>query len=139
MLLDEFGLQASLEDLVVNWRERGLKIQFSCGAGVEECAGSAKIHLFRIVQECLTNAVKHAKADTVSIQLLLRGQPERPFIHLEIRDDGQGFDPTTPMAGFGLLGMKERAATLGGSFALHTQPGLGVAITVQIPCVEEKT
>lgn len=134
MLLDEFGLQASLEDLVDGWRERGLAVRFCCLAGVEERAGEANIHLYRIVQECLTNIAKHAGANAVSVDLGLQGRPGHEFIRLHIQDDGRGFDPAMPRKGFGLLGMKERVAILGGSFALQTRPGQGVSITVTIPC-----
>jgi len=134
MLLDEFGLTASLEELISGWRERGLMIQFCCFAGVEERAGEAKIHLYRIVQEGLTNIIKHARANSVSINLKLEGPPEGESIHLQIEDDGLGFDPKTPQRGLGLSGMKERVSVLGGRFDLQTKPGEGVLITVKIPC-----
>lgn len=138
MLLDEFGLQASLEDLVNNWRERGINIQFHWFAAIDQRAGEAKIHLYRIVQECLTNIVKHANANNVQINLGLAGAIGQEYIQLEIKDDGQGFDPTMPLKGLGLSGIKERVTVLGGRFLLHTQPGGGVSITIKIPCVAEK-
>jgi len=141
MLLDELGLVASLEDMIESWRDRnpGVRVEFHCEAGVEECAGSAKIHLFRIAQECLTNVVKHAEARNVSIQFRLVERQNAPWILLEVSDDGKGFDPAQPLSGFGLLGMKERVASLGGVFILTTHPGEGVTIEVQVPCREETT
>lgn len=136
MLLDEFGLVASLEEMIEHWRDRnlGVQVDFECEAGVEECAGEASIHLFRIVQECLTNTAKYAKARHLRIHLSLAVGTS---LCLEFADDGIGFDPRQPPTGFGLLGMKERANSLGGVFALTTRPGGGVKITVQVPCRDE--
>lgn len=132
MLLDEFGLAASLEEMVESWRARnpGVEAALDCGAGVEEGAGRAKIHLFRIVQEALTNVTKHAGARRVDIRLRRAGG----WIELEIRDDGRGFDPARPPAGFGLLGMKERADSLGGRLSVRAAEGRGATINARVPC-----
>jgi two-component system, NarL family, sensor histidine kinase UhpB len=139
MLLDELGLVASLEDMTGAWRERNPAIQldFRCDGAVEECAGSTRIHLFRITQECLTNVIKHADARHVRIHLNLVEIGQRRWIELEIGDDGRGFDPDQPRSGFGLLGMRERVASLGGRFMLRTRPSQGVTINVQVPCTRE--
>ncbi|MEM1281690.1 MAG: sensor histidine kinase, partial [Cyanobacteria bacterium P01_H01_bin.152] len=70
--------------------------------------------LFRIVQEALTNTVKHSHATRVQIQLLTK----RDRLHLQVLDNGQGFDPSQNTTGFGLRGMRERATNLGGSCQL---------------------
>lgn len=139
VLLDEFGLRASLDDLIDGWRERGLTIAFRCDADIDRRAGEAKIHLYRIVQECLTNTVKHAGANAVNIALELLERQNREIIHLDIRDDGRGFDLAAPRRGLGLLGIKERVTVLGGRFAILARPGGGVSVTVEIPCGEEAT
>lgn len=140
MLLDEFGLVASLEEMIENWRERnpGVEVDFRCEAGVEEQAGQAKIHLFRIAQECLTNVVKHADARRVEICLRLRENRGQIWIELEVGDDGQGFGKDGPHTGFGLLGMRERVASLDGRFSLEARPGLGVTVKAQVPCRLER-
>jgi two-component system, NarL family, sensor histidine kinase UhpB len=140
MLLGELGLLASLEDMIENWRSRNqpVHVEFHYDAEVERCAGDAKIHLFRIVQECLTNIVKYAEARHVNIEVRLTGNAMPHDIALEIRDDGKGYDPEQTLTGFGLLGMKERIASLGGTFTLKTHPGKGVAITVRVPCRQEQ-
>jgi two-component system sensor histidine kinase UhpB len=135
-MLDELGLAASLEDLVEDWRghHSGLDIDFACDSGVDAQAGAARIHLFRIVQECLTNAIKHAEAQRLAIRLRLdEAGGARPWIVLRVRDDGRGFDPRRPPRGFGLPGIRERVAGLGGRFDLKTAPGQGVAIEIHIP------
>jgi two-component system sensor histidine kinase UhpB len=134
-ILDELGLSVSLEDLVENWRigQPGLAIECACEAGLDEFAGAASIHLYRIVQECLTNVARHAEARQVSIRLGLADAEGHGWIELAFRDDGRGFDPTQPRRGFGLAGMKERVAGLGGQFTLETGPGGGTAIDIRIP------
>ncbi len=85
--------------------------------------------LYRIIQESLTNIYKHSAATQVSIDL--RETPEA--IQLQIKDNGQGFNPERNTTGFGLQGMRERTAALGGQFFLASQPGKGCRITVSIP------
>lgn len=84
--------------------------------------------LYRILQESLTNISKHSAATGVSIHL----QQSRDTIHLQIADNGQGFDPEQNTTGFGLQGMRERIVALGGQFLLSSQPGQGCRISVSI-------
>jgi signal transduction histidine kinase len=85
--------------------------------------------LYRIIQESLTNIYKHSAATQVSIHL----RESLKAIHLQIDDNGQGFNPERNTTGFGLQGMRERTAALGGQFFLVSQPGKGCRITVSIP------
>ena len=85
--------------------------------------------VYRIIQESLTNIYKHSAATQVSIHL----QESLEAIHLQIEDNGQGFNPERNTTGFGLQGMRERTAALGGQFFLASQPGKGCRITVSIP------
>jgi signal transduction histidine kinase len=85
--------------------------------------------LYRILQESLTNISKHSAATQVSIDL----QQRRDIVHLQIADNGQGFDPERNTTGFGLQGMRERTATLRGKFLLSSQSEQGCCITVSIP------
>lgn len=138
ILLDELGLTASLEDLIENWRARHpqVALEFRCDERVEDCVGAGKIHLFRIVQECLTNASKHAQAARVRIALDRTEPGIQPFpgIRLAVDDDGRGFDPNQPPRGFGLLGIRERVDSLGGRLQLDTRPGAGMSLEILIPC-----
>jgi two-component system sensor histidine kinase UhpB len=138
IILDELGLAASLEDLVDHWRARNpsIHLTFHCEEGVDECAGQAQIHLFRIVQESLTNIVRHAAANRAWIDLSLveQGEPPKRWIVLNIGDDGRGFDANGPRQGLGITGIRERVASLGGRLALETASGLGVAVEVRVPC-----
>ena len=91
--------------------------------------------LFRVVQEAVTNVLKHAQAQHLQVELQLRAGEVRACI----QDDGCGFDPTTFSAapahsqGLGLLGMEERVALLGGSFHISSRPGQGTCIEVCVP------
>ncbi|MDD5035586.1 MAG: histidine kinase [Methylococcaceae bacterium] len=133
LMLDELGLIPSLEDLIAHWRNRcpNINIRFIHAEGVEESAGGAKIHLFRIVQECLTNIAKHADARNVWIELELTKENR---IRLNIVDDGCGFDACQMSTGFGLPGMRERVASMEGGWRLETARGRGVELEIQIPC-----
>lgn len=134
-LLDELGLEASLEDLIQHWRTSHPEwvIEFSCAPGLDAYVDQARIHVFRIVQESLTNIVKHAEARRVSIALDLDDREIGTDIVIHCQDDGRGFDPAQPLRGFGLAGMRERVHSLGGRFKLHSAQGQGVTIDIRIP------
>jgi signal transduction histidine kinase len=86
--------------------------------------------MFRVTQEALTNIVKHAAAETVRIILAWR---ERSIL-LAIEDDGRGFSAArTPGAGYGLVGMRERVASLNGALEIESTPAAGTRIAVEIP------
>ncbi|MBW4681770.1 MAG: sensor histidine kinase [Microcoleus vaginatus WJT46-NPBG5] len=85
--------------------------------------------LYRIVQESLTNICKHSNATAITIHI----QEIAGMIHLQINDNGRGFKPEQNTTGFGLQGMRERTAALGGQFFLASQPTKGCRITVSIP------
>jgi signal transduction histidine kinase len=92
-------------------------------------------NLLRIGQEALTNALRHAQAQKIRLDLLF----EPDAVHLHIVDDGQGFDPELQLinGGFGLVGMQERSQRSGGQFMLKSAPGQGTAITVTVPLMLE--
>ena len=89
--------------------------------------------LFRILQEALTNVMRHAEAHTVTVRLELLGDS----LHLSISDDGRGFDPASVRAdSFGLVGMRERVLMLGGQLSLDSRPGEGTLLRVRVPLSE---
>lgn len=89
--------------------------------------------LYRLVQEALTNVSKHSDASQVVVDV----SDQTSSLGLTIADNGQGFTPEQNTTGFGLQGMQERTAALGGTFALHSQPQAGCQIHVEIPRVGE--
>jgi signal transduction histidine kinase len=85
---------------------------------------------YRIVQECLTNIAKHARASRVGVALSAR----RGELQLSVEDDGTGFDPDSTRGGrLGLVGMRERVAALRGRFAVESAPGQGTTVLVTLP------
>jgi len=84
--------------------------------------------LRRITREAAINAVKHGNANHVAVTLRRAGDA----ILLRIEDDGAGFDPARPTSGFGLVSMTERAASLGGRLRVHSWPGAGTAVAVEV-------
>ncbi|MGH8568962.1 MAG: sensor histidine kinase, partial [Gammaproteobacteria bacterium] len=90
----------------------------------EECEDE----IIRIVQESLTNTIKHANASRFEVKLLF----EPHGTQLQILDDGKGFDPTLPYDGFGLIGMRERAGRIGGDLTIASSPGKGSEIRVAL-------
>ena len=126
-LLDELGLAEALRQLVEEWKERG---PISVRASIDESAlpklgPDERIQLYRLVQEALSNAMKHS--DASGVQVRLAGTPAG-FL-LSVSDDGRGFDPERRKEGtLGLTSMEERALALGGSLDIESGDG-GTRVT----------
>lgn len=131
VLLDEFGLVRALESLVDGWNERHADVfcRLNVTGTLNELSDAANIGLYRVVQECLTNVMKHAAATEVSVTLEQVGARVR----LTVTDNGRGFAPEVAPPGLGLLGMRERIEALQGTFTVTAAPGSGVAIAVDLP------
>jgi signal transduction histidine kinase len=129
-VLDDFGLVPALERLTQTLAEQtGLDLELLARID-DRLPEETETALYRIVQEALTNIVKHASAEHVSIVL---GKGER-MVTVLIEDDGRGFDPaTTREDGFGLAGMRERVALLGGTLKLESRKNAGTTIKVEVP------
>ncbi|MEO1145372.1 MAG: sensor histidine kinase [Cyanobacteria bacterium J06638_22] len=95
----------------------------------EPLSDDIRLALFRIVQEALTNTVKHGHAQMVQVGLVAKSNR----LHLHVFDDGKGFDPSKNTSGFGLRGMRERATALGGTCQIWSAPGAGCRISVILP------
>lgn len=123
------ALETAINKLVSDFQAT-TGIQVSCNLYLP-LSLSAEINttIYRILQESLTNISKHAQAKSVMVTL----QQQTELIHLSIEDNGTGFDPTQNTTGFGLQGMRERAAASGGKFYLDSQAGKGCQITVDLP------
>lgn len=136
--LDELGLAAALEACVDRWRmtHPGLAVQLSLGGDLDGLGELVNLAIYRVVQEALTNCVRHAAAGNFYIDLTRGAAPAG--VVLEMRDDGKGFDPQQLRpASSGLAGMRERVTLLGGRFTLLSSPGQGVTIQVEIPLEQE--
>jgi signal transduction histidine kinase len=129
--LDDFGLAAALERLVGGLREHGgLDVDFDARLGDERLAPEVETALYRIVQEALTNVVKHAGARHVGVVLTRRDGA----VVAMVEDDGRGFDTASARAeGLGLVGMRERAALVGGTLQIESGEGGGTTVVAQVP------
>lgn len=138
--LDELGLRTALQDMIDDWNARHQDIfcYFSFSGNVDGLGEQVDINIYRIVQESLTNIIKHAGATTVKINLqeITDGgqiDNDSKLVELDIEDNGMGFKASDVQKGLGLMGMRERAQALNGSFNIETEPGKGTRIRVTIP------
>lgn len=135
--LDELGAQAAIEALAERSARHGVEVDISVDLAFEQGrAGSRHVAevetaLYRIVQEALTNAAKHGEASRAVVEI----NEDEAHVHVRIRDDGKGFDPSIATGGFGLIGMRERAQVLGGDFSIETAPGRGAFVQASIPAM----
>jgi signal transduction histidine kinase len=125
-------------------REQAEALSYRTGAEVTTAFGElppadqlplgAQETLFRIAQEAMSNVARHARAHQVHLRLEQLENP--PRVQLELRDDGQGFDPTKTPSGMGLANIHERALRLNGKVAITSAPGQGAMLRVEIPLLE---
>ena len=129
--LDDFGLAPALRRLGQTVREASnLDVQVEARLGEERLPADVETALYRIVQEALTNVVKHAGADHVSI--VVTRKPESVVVMIE--DDGRGFDLAQSSGErLGLLGMRERVQLLDGTLVVEATPGSGTTLIVELP------
>jgi signal transduction histidine kinase len=128
--LDDFGLEAALEHLTETFQQStGISIS-TASRLLGRLPDDAESALYRLVQEALTNIVKHARAGQVSIVLSQSSETVQALIE----DDGQGFSADVNDGhGFGLIAMRERIALLGGDIAIESAPGAGTTLRATIP------
>ena len=127
--LDDFGLAAALDRLTKSFAEQtGIAVDFEAALADQRLPGEVETALYRVVQESLTNVVKHAQASRVSV-LLTRGGGS---VKAVIEDDGRGMSDGAA-GGFGLLGMRERLALVGGRLEIESSPGAGTTIAAEVP------
>ena len=127
--LDDFGLVPALERLRDTFAEQtGMRVDLESRIR-ERLPTDVETALYRIVQEALTNVVKHAQATAVSIVLA----PKDRAVTALIEDDGRGFTPDGSGEGLGLLGMGERLALLGGRLKIESSHGAGTTIVAEVP------
>jgi signal transduction histidine kinase len=138
--LDDLGLSSALRWYAGNVQERTkLDVQVETRGNEPTLPSLVKTALFRIIQEALTNIIKHAHASRVRIYLVFSAQK----IVARVIDDGQGFNPVTVEASgrisWGLKGMEERASLLGGKLKVSSKPGEGTTVEVSVPFSQEET
>ncbi len=130
--LDEDGLVATLRTQAqVLDRAHSARVDFVCD-GVRALPSAQEEALLRVAQEALHNALRHADASHVRVALARRG----PSVVLTVTDDGAGFDPAAVRSAgrhLGLVSMRDRASGVGGALRVHSEPGKGTAVSMEVP------
>ncbi len=132
MMREDFDLAHGFEDYVRTFAERTqLPVRFEkSGTLLGRLPPETSLALFRVLQELLSNAAKHAQP--TAVQVKLHFSPEA--VHLGVKDDGRGFDPASPKPGhYGLINLRERALKVGGDVSIEAAPGAGAHITFSVP------
>jgi PAS domain S-box-containing protein len=136
IVLKDFGLPAAIENLVQRSNQLDQTF-FSFNSYSFDARIDTRLEksLFRICQEAVNNIIKHAEASKATIELY----KVEDMIVLVVEDNGKGFDPKTTdrndqVSGVGLISMKERVDAFGGEFTIHSEPGKGAELLVEMPC-----
>jgi two-component system sensor histidine kinase DegS len=138
MSIDDLGLKPTLQKYIETFQQEN-KIQIDIKFKGDDSLikdNNIVLTIFRVVQECLNNTRKHAKASYISIQFEFTDN----FVALRVKDDGKGFDTASlneldrdEKGGFGVFGMKERVELLEGTFKIESSIGAGTTVKVQMP------
>jgi signal transduction histidine kinase len=126
-LLDDLGLSAAIKSHAAN-HLASLNTNLEIEEGLR-LPPEAEIATFRIYQEIVTNILRHANAENVSVELYAAGDE----IVLRVEDDGIGFSPEAKAEGVGIVGMRERAALVNGSIGFTSEAGMGTCVTLKVP------
>jgi signal transduction histidine kinase len=128
--LDQLGLRAALEDLAERVASgSGIELATDLSVGAGQLDPELETVVYRLAQEALTNVAKHAQARTATLRVAASGGR----VEVLVSDDGRGFDPDAEHVGFGLVGMRERVALVGGELQIESRPGSGTRMTASIP------
>jgi signal transduction histidine kinase len=130
--LDHLGLEAALRQYCRSAAAKfGLEVRYKArGLAGERLPAVVETALYRVVQEAMTNVVRHARSTRVDVLVERRGDR----VQVIVEDDGVGFEPDKVQRGnhFGLLGLQERAEALGGTLTLESAPGAGTTVVVEV-------
>jgi signal transduction histidine kinase len=134
-VLDDLGLVPAMQSYISRFAERtGIPVDLESPAPEMRLPPPIELALYRVLQEALTNVARHADAGHVHVWL----ETNPDLVSLRITDDGRGFDAAAFIEnppsdhGMGVIGMRERVATYGGRFAIHSQPGAGTRVDLSI-------
>jgi PAS domain S-box-containing protein len=129
--LDALGLENALKETIASWAARNPRIEWKLelSGDLGKLGEATTVSIYRLVQEALTNVVRHADASRTLVALRL----ESDSLLVSVRDNGHGNVATTSYSGFGLAGMRERIQALGGSLVIESIPGVGTEVRAVIP------
>ena len=130
------GLRELIEGLVLHHETAtDAVVDLVVDRPLPEASLPVRIALYRVAQEALSNARRHAGARDVAVRVASRERGGVPWLRVEVRDRGPGFDAASAAAPghLGLAGMRDRVAMLGGTFAVDSRPGAGTAVVAEVP------
>jgi len=131
--LDHLGLQEAVEDVVSTWSERhpAIACDLKLAGDLADLGEAVNITIYRLIQECLTNVIRHAEATRAEIAVCRDGG----IVRVTVSDNGNGLGQRNEResARFGLMGMRERVQALNGDFRLESRPGDGLTVIAAIP------
>jgi signal transduction histidine kinase len=132
-MLDDFGLQPALEWLVRDVsRRHGVTVDLTASGDFDHLPDQHRTCVYRVVQEALTNCVRHARASRIAVTV----KGSRTSLEVSISDNGVGFDRLARPAGLGLRGIEERARELSGVVHVRSSKGVGTLVTMTLPVPE---
>jgi two-component system sensor histidine kinase UhpB len=131
--LAEFGLTEAVSELVEFWRRRYPEIEYRARVAPdsENLGDRVDTTVYRIVQECLSNAVRHGRPRLITISI--DRDPQSGELVVEVADDGSGVDDA-PAMGYGLIGMEERVKAIDGQLRFANRAGGGFVVRARLPC-----
>ena len=134
-MLDDVGLQPALEWLTRDFTRRSnVPVELQITGSLDTLSDAHRTCIYRVVQEALTNCVRHARATAIGV--VVRAREET--IDVSVSDDGVGLDPSRRAGGFGLRGIEERVRELGGNITLLSAAGQGATLSIKLPIAKEQ-
>ncbi|MGB4246975.1 MAG: PAS domain S-box protein [Pseudohongiellaceae bacterium] len=135
--LDHLGLSDAITELVERYRRQNLQlaVALQLEGDLNRFEEKINITVYRVVQECLTNAAKHAEATAVMVEVVMKkGDTNSERLEIRVTDDGKGLSPEFAEGSrFGLLGIRERVQAFGGELVVESSPEQGTAILAILP------
>ena len=129
-MLDDLGLMPAIENLLHDLSERtGIHVSLTGTDSFEALREPLVTAVYRMIQEALTNVARHAQATQVAVALEMANQS----LAVTVRDNGRGLNPDPTRKSFGLLGIRERAKTLGGEARIYSPPEGGTVVEISVP------
>ena len=131
-VLDMLGLHGAVEEMLRHYDSgSGCRFAFHSEGDFSRLGNELAISAYRIVQEALSNVMKHAGASNAQVTLVL--DDEHDVLRIAVEDDGQGFDPAVSSEGIGIIGMRERVYALHGTMAVRSAPQRGTTVEIALP------
>lgn len=128
-VLDMLGLHGAVEEMVRHYNNSGCRFEFESEGDFTRLGNELAISAYRIVQEALSNIMKHATATHADVSLKLLDDR----LEIRVTDDGGGFDTARASEGLGIIGMRERVVAMGGQIDIESAPAEGTTIAISLP------